>query len=324
MVYNKSMSLELFLIAITVVIFIAGYLFINSLRRELDNIRSSVDSTKSSVASSLLDTTRDISSRLERASYVIGELKKETGAFSEIGRSMKDLQDYLRSPKLRGNIGEAVLADLIGQIFPKSSYVLQYAFKSGEKVDAIVKTDAGILPIDSKFPLENFQKIYSEQNPDLVIAHRRSFVRDVRLHVKTISTKYINPSEGTLDFALMYIPSESVYYEIVQADGVMDYARGLRVYPVSPSTLYAALQTILLSFEGRRIESRAKEVFTLLRSIQKDYTKVSESYSTLGTHLTNAYNKYSEVSSGITQLGQKLEGTKALTKSDSDEQPRIS
>ncbi|MBP9702125.1 DNA recombination protein RmuC [Candidatus Woesebacteria bacterium] len=318
------MSLELFLIAITVVIFIAGYLFISSLRRELDTIRTSVDSTKSSVASSLLDTTRDISSRLERASYVIGELKKETGAFSEIGRSMKDLQDYLRSPKLRGNIGEAVLADLIGQIFPKSSYVLQYAFKSGEKVDAIVKTDAGILPIDSKFPLENFQKIYSEQNPDLVIAHRRSFVRDVRLHVKAISTKYINPSEGTLDFALMYIPSESVYYEIVQADGVMDYARGLRVYPVSPSTLYAALQTILLSFEGRRIESRAKEVFTLLRSIQKDYTKVSESYGTLGTHLTNAYNKYSEVSSGITQLGQKLEGTKALTKSDADEQPRIS
>lgn len=317
------MSLELLLIAIAIVIIFAVYFFINSLRHELDQLRLSVDSTKSSVADSLLGTTRDITTRLERASYVIGELKKETGAFSEIGRSMKDLQDYLRSPKLRGNIGEAVLADLISQIFPKSSYALQYAFKSGEKVDAIVKTDAGILPIDSKFPLENFQKIYTEQNPELVASHKRAFIRDVRTHVKAISSKYISPGEGTLDFALMYIPSESVYYEIVQADDVMDYARASRVYPVSPSTLYAALQTILLSFEGRRIEERAKEVFTLLRSIQKDYSKVSDSFSTLGTHLTNAYNKYSEVGSSVNQLGQKLEGANALTKETAEDQPKL-
>ena len=306
------MSLELFLIALTLIILIASFLFLSSLKHELENVRASVDSTKSSVATSLLDNTRDITTRLERASYVIGELKKETGAFSEIGRSMKDLQDYLRSPKLRGNIGEAVLADLISQIFPKSSYILQYGYKSGEKVDAIIKTDAGLLPIDSKFPLENFQKIYVESNAEQVALHRRAFVRDVRQHVKAISTKYISPSEGTLDFALMYIPSESVYYEIVQADGAMDYARSERVYPVSPSTLYAALQTILLSFEGKRIETRAKEVFILLRSIQKDYVKVSDTFNTLGTHLTNAYNKYSEVSSGVTTLGQKLNETARL------------
>jgi len=318
------MPLETLLVLLILIIVLAAYLFSRSLRTELTNLRSSLDKTNNSVTSSLLETTRDISSRLERASYVIGELKKETGTFSEIGRSMKDLQDYLRSPKLRGNIGEAVLADLIGQIFPKSSYSLQYAFKSGEKVDAIVKTDAGILPIDSKFPLENFQKIYSESNPDMVTTHKRAFIRDVRTHVKAISSKYINPSEGTLDFALMYIPSESVYYEIVRADDVMEYARESRVYPVSPSTLYAALQTILLSFEGRRIEERAKEVFTLLRSIQKDYTKVSDSFSTLGTHLTNAYNKYSEVGNTVNQLGQKLEGAKGLTKEAVDDQPRLS
>lgn len=307
------MTLELLLLALIAIILVSSYLFSRSLRAELTELRRSLDTTKNSVNTSLLDTTRDITTRLERASYVIGELKKETGTFSEIGRSMKDLQDYLRSPKLRGNIGEAVLSDLISQIFPKSSYTLQYTFKSGEKVDAIIKTDAGLLPIDSKFPLDNFQKIYTESDPSHAELSRRAFLRDVRTHTKTISSKYILVGEGTLDFALMYIPSESVYYEIVQADGLMDYARSLRVYPVSPSTLYAALQTILLSFEGKRLEERTKEVMTLLRSIQKDYLKVTDSFSTLGTHLTNAYNKYGEVGASVGQLGQKLESTKKLS-----------
>lgn len=310
------MSIVIVLILVIFTILLSAYLFTRSLKEELENIRRSLDTTKTTVSSSLLDTTRDITNRLERASYVINELRKETGTFSEIGRSMKDLQEYLRSPKLRGNIGEAVLGDLISQIFPKNSYALQYVFKSGEKVDAIIKTDAGILPIDSKFPLENFQKIYSAENSEQTALYRKAFVKDVRLHVKAINTKYINPSEDTLDFALMYIPSESVYYEIVQADNVMDYARNERVYPVSPSTLYAALQTILLSFEGKRIEARAQEIFTLLRSIQKDYLKVTDSFSTLGTHLTNAYNKYSEVSSSVNQIGQKLASTKKLSSGD--------
>lgn len=306
------MSLELILLILGFVIILSVYLIIHSLRSELHALRGSLDATKSTVATSLLETTRDITTRLERASYIIGELKKETGAFSEIGRSMQDLQTYLRSPKLRGNIGEAVLADLLGQIFPKSSYTLQYAFKSGDKVDAIIRTDAGLLPLDSKFPLENYQKMYTESDANQVALYRRAFIRDVRAHVKAISTKYILPTEGTLDFALMYIPSESIYYEIVQAESAMDYARSERVYPVSPSTLYAALQTILLSFEGRRVEAKAKEVFTLLRSIHKDYTKTFDSYATLGTHLTNAFNKYSEVNNHIVSLGQKLASTKAL------------
>ena len=116
-----------------------------------------------------------------------------------------------------------------------------------------------------------------------------------------------------MDFALMYIPSESVYYEVVNQTDVIDYARRARVYMVSPSTLYAHLQTILLSFEGKRIEARAKEVFTLLRAIQKDYDKSTESLTTLGGHIKSAYNKYSEVQSGFNSLGQKLTSTKKLT-----------
>ncbi len=310
------MTLELLLALLILILVLSAYLFTRSLRAELTELRSSLDKTTTNVSTSLLDTTRDITSRLERASFVIGELKKEAGAFSEVSRSMKSLQDYLQSPKLRGNIGEMVLKDLISQIFPVSSYELQHTFKSGNIVDAVIKTDAGLLPIDSKFPMENFQKLRSTSVKDEVESLRRAFARDIKTHITAISKKYILPQENTLDFALMYIPSESVFYEVASDQSLMDFARESRVYPVSPNTLYAALQTILLSFEGKKIESRAKEVFKLMRGIQKDFSKTTDTMATLGGHLTNAYNKFSDVQSQFNQIGQKLSATRELTGGD--------
>lgn len=278
-----------------------------------------MSATKDTLNTSMSASARDIHDRLMQATEVMGEIKREAGAFAQTSRSMKELQDYLRSPKLRGNIGELVLSDLVAQMFPKSSYKLQHQFRSGDKVDLIIKTDAGLLPIDSKFPMENFQKMVSTIDKDEQSIHRKSFARDIKAHVSAISKKYILPQEQTLDFALMYIPSESVYYEVAGEESLMQYARSARVYPVSPNTLYAALQTILLSFEGKKIEERAKEVFTLLRAIQKDFDKSSETFATLGTHLKSAYNKYSEVQSGLNTLGQKLEGTKKLSGTLSDD-----
>jgi DNA recombination protein RmuC len=225
---------------------------------------------------------------------------------------MKELQEFLKSPKLRGNIGEQVLKDLIAQMFPKNSFNLQYQFKSGEKVDAAIKTDAGILPIDSKFPMENFQKMMSAESEKEKSSFEKEFIRDVRKHIDTIAKKYILPSEGTMDFALMYVPSESVYYELVNLTEIMDHARKSRVYIVSPTTLYAHLQTILLSFEGRKIESKSKEVFRLLRALQIDYEKVNENMGILGKHLGNASAQFANVATGFTQLGQKLQSTKQL------------
>jgi DNA recombination protein RmuC len=160
---------------------------------------------------------------LDKAAAVIKDVGKEVGQMSEIGRSMKELHDFLKSPKLRGNIGEQVLKDLISQMFPKNSFHLQYEFKSGEKVDAAIKTDAGILPIDSKFPMENFQKMTKANDEKEKIILEKEFIRDVKKHIDAISKKYILPREGTMDFALMYVPSESVYYELVNLTDVMDY-----------------------------------------------------------------------------------------------------
>jgi len=302
----------LLLVAIIISGFIALYLFFRS---DLRDLRQSLDSTKDTVNSSLAINTADISNRLMHASQVIGELKREAGAFSEVSRSMQELHDFLRSPKLRGNIGEAVLKDLISQMFPRSSYHLQYTFKSGEKVDAAIMTDAGILPVDSKFPMENFQKMSKAHDKKEEESFRKSFFRDIRKHIDDISSKYILPEENTLDFALMYIPSESVYYEVMNELAVADYSRSRRVYPVSPTTMYAAIQTILLSFEGKKIESKAKEVFKLLRAIEKDYAKTGDTLATLGSHINNAYNKYSEVNTSFDRLGQKLSSTKEFSPS---------
>ena len=275
------------------------------------------------ITDTLQQNTQAISTRLDRAARVIGALQKEAGQFSEIGRSMRDLQEFLKSPKLRGNIGEEVLRDLIAQMFPKSAFYLQYAFKSGEKVDAVIKTDAGILPIDSKFPMENFQKMIKAETQAEKRKAKATFVADVKKHIKTISQKYICPEEGTMDFALMYIPSESVFYEIANIANLTEFARQSRVYPVSPTTLYVHLQTILLSFEGKKIEVRSQQVFRMLRAIQKDYEKTESSLSVLGKHLQNAYNQMSNVLSGFTLLGQKLSSTGALDQGMKEEAKQL-
>ena len=307
--------MEVTTLTLIIALFLVGFmlLVLKFFKDDLKSLRSSVESTKDTINSSLTVNTKDISDRLLRATEVIGDLKREAGAFSEVSRSMKSLQDYLQSPKLRGNIGEMVLKDLISQMFPVSSFELQHSFKSGNIVDAIIKTDAGLLPIDSKFPMENFQKLMSETSKAEQESLRKSFGRDIRAHVTAISKKYILPEENTLDFALMYIPSESVFYEVASTDELMEFARQNRVYPVSPNTLYAALQTILLSFEGKKIEQKAKEVFKLMRGIQKDFGKTADNMNTLGSHLTNAYNKFSDVQSQFNTIGQKLSSTRQLT-----------
>jgi len=138
------------------------------------------------------------------------------------------------------------------------------------------------------------------------------FTKDVKKHVDAICSKYILPEEGTMDFALMYVPSESVYYEIVNNMLIMDHARRSRVYVVSPSTLYAHLQTILLSFEGKKLEQKTHEVMKLLRSVQKDYEKTGSQLSVASRHVTNAFNAMSSLDSSFSKLGQKIEMTSML------------
>ncbi len=249
---------------------------------------------------------KSFNERLDHAARVIGDVNKNIGEFSEIGRGMKDLQEFLSSPKLRGNIGEQVLKELLKQFLPNESFNLQYTFKSGEKVDAAIMTTGGIIPIDSKFPLENFRKMQKD------LIYKKMFESDVKKHIDDISKKYILTDEGTIDYALMYIPSEVIYYEIANNQDLFDYAQTKRVLPVSPTTFYAYLKAILMSFEGQKIEKQAKEILSSLRAIKKDYGKVEENLNVMQKHLVNATNMMSNVYSSFTNLGNKIDNTQNL------------
>jgi len=279
------------------------------------NLNKVMRDTNKNMVDSLQKNSQSMNKRLDKAAEFIAGVKKEVGQMAEIGRGMKDIQEFLQSPKLRGNIGEMVLKQLLEQMLPKQSFHLQYAFKSGETVDAAISTGAGIISVDSKFPMENFRRMMSGQNAQEKKSASKDFINDVRKHIRAISSKYILTDEGTIDYALMYIPSEAVYYEIVNNPDLFDYAGKYRVLPVSPTTFYAYMKAILMSFEGQKIEARARQILSSLRAIEKDYGKVNDNLGVLNRHLTNAYNQMNNVLLGFNLLGQKLINTKALGES---------
>lgn len=272
----------------------------------------------------LKTSTSDIDQRLSQSMNMfntrLDQVQKYIGEFSEIGRSMKELEEFLHSPKLRGNIGEEVLKELLQQYFPKQSYQLQYTFKSGDRVDAVIKTSQGIIPIDSKFPMESFRKYHKEINEQNKEKVKKDFISDVKKHIQTIAKKYILVEEKTVDYALMYIPSEAVYYEIINNNELFDFCGKNRVLVVSPMSFYAYMKAILMSFEGQRIQNKAKEILIILQAIKKDYEKTDEAFSILTKHITNAFNQLALVSKNFLSLGQKLNSTHLLSSSEDEKE----
>lgn len=277
-----------------------------------ETLNKTIRETQNTISTTLSTNTDQVNKRLDNAAKVIGDVQKNLGEMGEIGRSMQDIQAFLQSPKLRGNIGEQVLKELLGQMLPKQTFHLQYGFKSGSVVDAAIKTDAGIIPIDSKFPMENFRKINSAKTEEASSAAKKAFEKDVKKHILDISKKYILTDEGTIDYALMYVPSEAVYYEIVNSTSLYEYSGEMRVLPVSPATFYAYLRTVMISFEGQKISAKAREVLASLRAIQKEHGRLGDDLSKLSRHVQNSYNMMSSVQGGYDRLGQRISSTNAI------------
>lgn len=251
--------------------------------------------------------------RLDKAAEVFGGLQQELGKMQELGRGLKDIQDVLKSPKLRGNVGERLMGDLIKQNIPKDNYRLQYEFKTHAKVDAVIKTKNGLIPIDSKFPVDNYLKYVQAKNDTEKAAFHKQFVSDVKKHITDIAKKYILPGEGTVDFALMYVPGEAVYYEIMTNTNLDTYANSLRVFLVSPHTFTYYLGIILLSLEGDMIEERAKEVMSYLKDIQGDTRRFAEEFNLVQKHLGNAKSQMDKAANSFVRLGAKIESANQLT-----------
>ena len=245
----------------------------------------------------------------ERLAGSLGELSKATEQMIEVGKTISSLEDLLKPPKLRGGMGEVILEQLLSQILPSEHYETQYSFSTGVVVDAVIHLGDGMVPVDSKFPLDAFRRL-SDRVGDDVGRERRAFIRTVKKHIDEIATKYILPDEGTFDFALMFIPAENVYYETIikddQGGELFPYAVEKRVIPVSPNSFYAYLQVIVHGLKGLQIEQRAREIMEHLARLQGDEQRFREEFNTLGRHLRNASNKYEDAERRLTRFEDKL------------------
>jgi len=236
-----------------------------------------------------LKNTRDQISQMQ---LLLGEVQQ---AGKQMSQTAQTLEGILGGAKSRGSLGEVTLERLLEDSLPSAQYAMQYRFSSGEAADAVIKLrDNKLMAIDSKFPLDAYRRISTEGDEA-----RRAFVTAVKGHADAITKKYIVPDEGTLDVALMFVPSESVYYELLMTqDGkgqsLDAYCRDKQVIAVSPNTLYAHLHVIAMGLRGMQMEENTKQLVESLLGMGKQLEKFADKFGTLGTHLRNAQQSYSD------------------------------
>jgi DNA recombination protein RmuC len=295
---------------------------LGAVRQELHQFASQMAAQMGQVGSGVQRELQHVSQVMGAVQGSLGKLGEVTQRVFDVGRDIAGLEQILKSPKIRGGLGETFLENLLAQMLPREQYVLQHPFSTGDRVDAAIRIGDRLVPVDAKFPLENFRRLVEETDEDRRRQLRRAFLRDVKNRVDEIAKKYILPDEGTFDFALMYIPAENVYYEIIVKDEAEEesaaaYALGRRVIPVSPNTFYAYLKVIVLGLRGLRIERDAQEIQARLGRLRGDLDRFRETFDVVGKHLTNARNKYDEAAAGLGRLEAKLEGIERHGEQDS-------
>jgi DNA recombination protein RmuC len=308
-----------FLVLLAAAVAVAAIRVVRMLRDELQALRS--ESTRqltersTEVDRRLEAMTATMDRRLETASKTssaihrqLGELGQANAEILARANDLKKLEQALRPPKARGGFGELLLGNLLRDRLPPDSYQLQYGFRTGERVDVVIRVER-LVPIDAKFPLDNFQRLADAETDEQRTLYEKAFSRDLKLHVDAIAQKYIRPDEGTYDFALMYLPSEGVYYELVcgKTGALLQYAHEKRVFPVSPTTFTSQLQVIALGLKGMQIEQRAHEVMAYVAQLQGDFGRFREDFQVVGKHIGNAQSKFAEAEKRLDRLDTKLE-----------------
>jgi DNA recombination protein RmuC len=292
---------------------------LGALTQQLETLKAAQDDTKDKLQKSLLDGQTNISRNMQASQEVLDRLNKQIGELQgtnkqmmQIGTEVRRLEDILSSPKLRGQMGEWSLENLLSQILPKDSYKLQHTFKDGKKVDALIELADFSVPIDAKFPLPGFEKVVKAETEEEKTKLRRQFLKDVTAHIDKIACDYIRPAEGTLDFALCYIPAENVYYETIvkylgETHDILQYCFDKKVIPVSPNLLYTYLMTVVMGLHGLQIEKQAAEIRQNLKKLNASFGDFGGNWEVLGKHLRNAYSQYDEGQKKLDRFGMQLD-----------------
>ena len=287
--------------------------------QQLEAIRQTQNNTSETLSKSLQQGHSTISQNLNASNKLLTDLRDSIGQLHgtnkqmlRLGEQVTRLQEILSSPKLRGQMGEWSLENLLSNVLPEEGYKTQYCFQDGKIVDAIVKAGDFIVPVDAKFPLPSFEKLINAPDEQQRKKLRRQFCKDVTIHIDKIAQSYIRPAEGTLDFAMMYIPAENVYYETVvknpdDNNSLLNYALDKKVIPVSPNLLYVYLMTIAMGLHGLQIEKQAAQIRENLKKLNSLFVGFTDNFDTLGKHLRNAGNKYTETRESLDRLTLHLE-----------------
>jgi len=289
--------------------------FSNALSRNTELILQQLNSINTNVGSQLANTAR-----------VFGEVKESLGALDqktqqiyEVGKDISSLQEILKAPKMRGGFGELLLENLLREILPREFYELQYSFRSGDRVDAVIKIGKKIVCVDSKFPMESFNRLIKAESEEDKKRIRKEFIKAVKDHINNIADKYIAPDENTYDFALMYVPAENVYYETIikgdEQDGekaIFTHAISKKVIPVSPNSFYAYLQVIIFGLRGLGIQEKTQEVIKKLIALKSALDRFREDFSKIGTHIKNINSSYGEAKERLDKFGDKLSTIESL------------
>lgn len=234
-------------------------------------------------------------------------LGEQSARIGELAKDVGSLHDLFRAPKLRGGFGELMLERVLADNLPAGAFELQYGYRDGSRVDAIVRFADRIVPIDAKFPIESFNALAAAPDDAERSSRRRAFIQQVKRHVDAVA-KYISPSDRTIDYAFLYFPAEGVYYEavIVEPD-LREYCSERRVLPTSPNTLVAYLQMVSLGLRGLAMEERSRELNESLRRAALELEKFRVAYDTLGDHLKNAAKKHTESLRGLDRAADAIE-----------------
>jgi DNA recombination protein RmuC len=284
----------------------------------LDAVNQNVSARLNENAVALQSSSRDVNDRMLSVQTTFAGLQKQVGEITEqarqlgeVSKSISALERVLSGPKLRGGFGETLLENMLAEVFPREQYAMQYRFSSGDAADAVLFFPQGMVAIDSKFSLENFRRMAESDGDNGKKTARRDFLKDVRRRIDEIAGKYIRPADGTLPFALMYIPAENVYYEAVIRDDdgtdLYQYCIQKRVIPVSPNSLYAYLQTIMVGLNSLRIGQRAEAVLREIESLKIELEKFDKVFNVLGNHLKNASRSYEDSARELTKVEGRVE-----------------
>jgi DNA recombination protein RmuC len=283
------------------------------IERQLNEQRKSLEDQLKGQRESMHQQTKLIWERLDKASDVIQGVQTHLGGLQEFSRDMKDLSNVLKSPKLRGGLGEQFLYEILSASLPKDLFKTQFKFRDGSVCDAVITTDKGIIPVDSKFPMENFKLMITCESQEDRDGAKKVFIKDVKRRIDEISSKYILPEEGTTEFAVMYIPSENVFYElIVNTPEIEAYAKQKCVFLTSPNTFSYQVKVLFVAYQQQELEKHAGEILKSLAGIKVEAQKFDEDLSVLDGHIDRATKSMNNVKGRFGRLFGRIDAVGSI------------